>query len=225
VSAAQEHSQASKKLNKVEDKVDSIDEKVDRLSAQMSMLLERMSADADGKHKCEGVSRDLARSAPTQQANLQTVQGLRYGIVESDVVFTLAAAAEIRSTVQDLVETATGVSLEVPAVAHHHGPNVDASNNVQGMSPSFTGFQRTTLDGTMTDSDSSGSLADSSAAVSRRQTRKILAGRSPAQRALVKTVRAVYLYCRVVHLRIFKMLICAVPVPFLHRLYAIPVPQ
>lgn len=185
MSAAQERSQASQKLNKVEDKVDSIDEKVDRLSVQISMILDRFSA--------EGRSRDLARPAPTQQANLQIVQGLRDGIVESDVVFTLAAAAEIRSTVQDLVETATGVSLEVPSIMRSRGPQVDSSNNVQGNSPSSPTFKRSTQDGTITDSDSSGSLADSSAAVSRRQARKILAGRSPAKKALVKTVRTFYL--------------------------------
>ena len=181
------------KLKSVETKVDSIDHKIDRLSEQMNMILQCLPADANGKRKSEGLSRDIALSPPIQQSNLQTVQGFRDGIIESDVVLTLAAAAKIRSTVQELVETATGTSIpEASVIMPTMGPLLNASNTTRSTSRCPTKFKHRTLDGTMTDSDSSDSLPDSSVAVSQRQAMKILDGRSPAQKMLVKEVSTMY---------------------------------
>ena len=183
------------KFKSVETKVDSIYHKVDRLSHQMSMILQRLPADANEKRKSEGLSRDVARSSLIQQSNLQALQGFRDGIVESDVVFTLTAAAEIRSTVQELMETATGISIpEDPYITHTMGPLVNASNTTRSTSRSPNKFKRRTRDGTMmdSDSDSSDSLPDSPAAVSQRQAMKIFDGRSPAQKILAKEVSTMY---------------------------------
>jgi hypothetical protein len=181
------------KLKRVETKVDSIDHKVDRLSQQMSMILQRLPADANEERKSEGLSRDIMLSPPMQRSNLHAVQGFRDGIVESDVVFTLAAAAEIRSTVQELVETATGSSIpEAPVITPTMGPLLSDTNNTRSTSRSPTKFERRALDGTMTDSDSSDSLPDSPVAVSQRQAMKILDGQSPAQNMLAKEVSTKY---------------------------------
>ena len=209
------------KLKSVETKIDSIDHKVDRLSQQMSMILQRLPADANEKRKSEGLSRDIPLSPPIQQSNLQAVQGFRDGIVESDGVFTLAAAAEFRCTVQELLETATGNSFpEAPVITPTMGPLLNASNTTRSTSRSPTKLMCRALDGTMTDSDSSDSLPDSPVAVSHRQAMKILDGQSPAQKMLAKEVSTKY-FRRWVPSRHVLIWLCSFCVRILNSLFVV----
>lgn len=176
------------KIQAIDSKVDRVDEKVDKLGHHMALLLAHLGVGGDGKSKARTavVKPLVVRSPPAQQADVQVVLGrradsvgLRDGIVESDVIFTLAAAAEIRSTVQELVESATGVcvgstacvnlSADIPmSISPKGSPRKDVQSMQLHSWNEHTPHPRpksplkskgSFMDGTMSDSDSSDNLS------------------------------------------------------------------
>jgi len=119
-----------------------------RCRDEMQRLLAHLGVGGDGGIKA-AANTSAARSPLPMQADVQLLlgrrgdlRGLRDGIVESDVVFTQIAAAEIRSTVQQLVQSASGVrSCVHPNLSLVH-PNLSMDMPTSVSSVSLTGSTR-----------------------------------------------------------------------------------
>ena len=139
------------KLKVVDNKVDNIELKLDNLGEQMNRLLQHLSVGLDANGK-------MAPDSTFKQADVREIKGLREGVVESEVIFTLAALGEIRSTMQTLVEGATGVVVGPEMV--HLGLERSQARMKAAYIPDTPPMgsinsKGSYMDGTMTDSDSS----------------------------------------------------------------------
>ena len=169
------------KIREIDNKVDCVDEKVAKLGQQMDLLLLHLGV---GGNKSNGsVSPRDVRVCRASQADLKMVQGqsietfsLQNGIVESDVIFTLAAAAEIRNSIQSPVDPRTGISVENARsegsktkgqfVASANRSSIPTNKTFPAAEQSPLKSKDTYNDGTMSNSDSSDSF-DSSRNMSR----------------------------------------------------------
>jgi hypothetical protein len=162
-----------------------------------------------GGNKSNGsVSPRDVRVCRASQADLKMVQGqsietfsLQNGIVESDVIFTLAAAAEIRNSIQSPVDPRTGISVENARsegsktkgqfVASANRSSIPTNKTFPAAEQSPLKSKDTYNDGTMSDSDSSDSF-DSSRNMSRLNARRKPVVNGHTNESYVMTVRNVW---------------------------------